>query len=273
MKRSLLATAVLAIGPLIPAAAQNLTPKGATPKPDPVVEALAAPGGAPVKRSEVTVVLDDVGQPLVPDADLKPADAPKPAATEAPKPDAAPASPVLVTGKPPEHAELVDATPDEPHDPERGVAVRVEKIQTGNGPVDPKQVKLLAPFPAKPLSEAPRGWALDANGSAPPFTREVEIAPGAKITLSIRPHLLVPVTDGAGTFGVNEPGFDSALGYQQPGTVGAILATSVSQLDEDSKKLGEAIDRLQQLIISLPSPDPEPPAATPVNPLPTPRKK
>jgi hypothetical protein len=119
-------------------------------------------------------------------------------------------------------------------------------------------VKLLAPFPAKPLAQAPAGWRLDASDSAPPFTREVEISPGSKITLTIRPHLLIPDADGAEVFTISEPGYENALGYQQTATVGAILSNSIRQLDEESKQLGTAIDNLQQLLVSLPKPAPQP---------------
>jgi hypothetical protein len=136
--------------------------------------------------------------------------------------------------------------------------VRVEKLQTGTGNIDPSQVKLLAPFPAKPLAQAPAGWRLEASENAPPITREVELSPGNKITLTVRPHLLVPDVNGTSVFNVPEPGFDASLGYRQNATVGAILAHSVRQLEDDSKELGAAIDQLQQLLVSLPKPEPQP---------------
>ena len=237
---------------------------------DPVVERLTRLDGGKPKTSEVSVVLDDVGIPLVPPEELKPApgEPPAPAGTEATAD-----KPVLVTGKPPEHAELLKETPAEPTEPEKGVAVQVEKLQSGKGPVDPRQVKLLAPFPAKPLSEPPAGWMLDASGKAPAFTREIELSPGSKITLNIKPHVLVPIADGATQFSLDEPGFDASLGFHQPSTVGTILSTSIRQLDEDSKQLGDAIDRLQQLLVSLPTPPPAPPAAVPVPEPATPKKR
>ncbi len=146
-----------------------------------------------------------------------------------------------------------DASPE----PKKGLAVHVEQLHTGKGNIDPAQVKLLAPFPAKPLSQAPAGWHLDASDSAPPFTREVEISPGSHITLTIRPHLLVPDTDGVETFAIPEPGYDNSSGYRQEGTVGAILSKSIAQLDGESKQLGDAIDRLQQLLVSLPASEPQ----------------
>lgn len=124
--------------------------------------------------------------------------------------------------------------------------MQVEKLQAGEGALDASQVKLLAPFPAKPLAPAPAGWLLDPSDSAPPYTREIEISPGSKITLTIRPHLLVPDADGAEVFSVSEPGFDASLGYQQATTVSAILASSVAQLEADSMNLSAAIDQMAE---------------------------
>lgn len=207
------------------------------------------------------------------------------------------AEPVLVTGKPPENTELISeiqasggssaATPietppaqtiEEPVPapvPQKGLAVRVEKLQAGTGNIDPAQVKLLAPFPAKPLAQPPPGWHLEASENAPPFTREVELSPGKKITLTVRPHLLIPDTDGTNTFIVTEPGFEPSLGYRQDATVGAILSKSIRQLDDDSKALGTAIDNLQQLLVSLPKPEPVAlPASEPTEPAkPAPNRK
>jgi hypothetical protein len=216
------------------------------------------------KENEVTVVLP----PPEADADTEPE-------TEVP-----PKAAVLVTGTAPEGTELVkemSAVPEESAGdieepepkPHQGLEVRVEKLQTGTGNIDPSEVKLLAPFPAKPLAAPPAGWLLQASGDAPPLTREVELSSGKKITLTIRPHLLVPETNGADTFAIAEPGFQSSLGYTQDSTVGAILAQSVRQLDDDSKQLGVVIDNLQQLLVSLPKPEPEPDPA----PEPTPKKK
>ena len=201
------------------------------------------------KPNEVTVVLDPVGEP------------PVAVPVEPPKLD-------VVTGKPPAEIDLAPEpappealaiTPGEASPtPTDGLAVRVEKLHTGKGSIDPAQVKLFAPFPAKPLAQPPAGWHLDASSSAPPFTREVELAPGTTITLTIRPHLLVPDADGAAVFTIPEPGYDDTLGYAQTATVGAILSNSLRRLDGDSKQLGVAIDRLQQLLASLPKPEPKP---------------
>ena len=211
--------------------------------------------------NEVTAVLDDVEPP----AAIPVGDGPKPAET----PASGPAG--VITKNPPDATEKATAAPTQEFPvPETGLAVRVEKLQSGNGTVDPAQVKLTAPFPAKPLAAAPAGWHLDVSDNAPPFTREVEISAGTKITLTIRPHILVPDANGAEVFALSEPGYDHPLGSRQTATVGAVLATSIRQLDEDSKQLSNAIDNLQQLLISLPKPEPRPHLET--KPA-TPRKK
>ena len=213
--------------------AQNVTEE---PKPDPVLDAIQEFNNSnPQKPNEISVVLDPT--------------------SEAPAPQEEAPKPILVTGKAPE--EIPIAPPPAPPKSETGLAVRVEKLHTGQGTINPAQVKLTAPFPAKPLAQPPVGWRLDASDSAPPFTREVEIAPGSKITLTIRPHLLIPDANGADVFTISEPGYDNTLGYQQTATVGAILSNSIRQLDENSKQLGSAIDNLQQLLVSLPKPEPQ----------------
>ncbi|WAC21558.1 hypothetical protein OVA24_09195 [Luteolibacter sp. SL250] len=209
------------------------------------------PPKEPRKPNEVTVVLDP------------PAPSRTPAVEE-------PSPPALIENASSLPAPEADepATPA-PADKKPSVKVRVEKLQGADGPVEPGDVKLLFPFPAKPLSSIPKGWKLDSSESAPPFTRDVEISPGSTIPLSIRPHVLVPDTDGATTFTISEPGYQAALGYQQKDTVGAILSNSVRQLEEDSLQMGFAIERLQQLLVSLPrAPEPEatekPPVAKPI---------
>jgi hypothetical protein len=148
--------------------------------------------------------------------------------------------------------ELLQEEPARDADP--GLAVRVEKLQNGHQDIDPKQVRVLAPFPAKLLARTPEGWRIEPSESAPHFTREVELAPGKHIRLTVRPHVLVPDADGTSVFGINEPGYSPPLVYQQNATVGAILSTSVLQLDNDSAQMGKAIDQLQQLLVSLPKP-------------------
>ncbi|MGC4017639.1 MAG: hypothetical protein QM755_24450 [Luteolibacter sp.] len=267
------------------ALAQDIKPKPADRERERAVDTfqrLDSGATRPNKPNEVTVILDDVPLMPPPVKPAKPAEpetadkAPAPAPAAAPeKPAAAPtesaeASPVLVTGKPPEDARLVSEEPPPPAEkPEKGVTVKVVDLEGGTGgPIDVSKIQLLFPFTPKPLAPPPPGWTYDPKAGAPAFRKEVELEPGTKIGLNITPHVLVPIADGKDTFSVNEPGFDPSLGYNQPGSVGTILSKSVAQLDEDSKNLGTAIDQLEQLLASLPSPapapEPAPPVATPV---------
>jgi hypothetical protein len=253
----------------------------ATPE-DPIQAAIRAFNNRSSKKpNEITVVLD-------------PPEPAKPPANDKAKPsDAQPTdkTPVLVTGKPPSDSTLVEPhegtdkgtdkaeepaelIPDEPPKrPESGLQVHVENVQSGTGNIDPTKVMLHAPFPAKPLSQAPEGWRIEASDDAPPFSREVELAPGKTITLSIRPHLLLPQADGTDFFAVSEPGFNASLGYQQHATVAAVLSQSIQRLDDDSKQIGSAIDQLQQLLLSLPKPQTSAPTPAPTPAAPTPKKR
>lgn len=161
---------------------------------------------------------------------------------------------------PPEESE---PAPPEPE----GVSVSVEPGVDGAAKVDATAVKLLAPFPAKPLFQPPAGWRLEHPEEVPTFIRQVPLANGTRISLAIRPHLLVPDADGDQVLAVHEPGYDPALRYAQTGTTGAVLASSVERMEEDSRKMSDALDRLSQLLSSLPA-TPAPPA-----PQPSPAKK
>lgn len=191
--------------------------------------------------------------------------------------------PVLVTGKAPaadatehEAAEEVRVQPEgdvskaeldmEPteSEPSEGLDIRVEKLQSGNGPVDPASVKLRRPFPPKQSSQAPGGWKVEDQPDAVPISREVDLGNGSVVSLTVRPHVLVPDADGEGVFAIQEPGYDPAQGYRQNGTISAILDSSVEKMDDDARRLGYVIDQLQQLLISLPKPEEEPvPKAVP----------
>lgn len=218
-----------------------------------VTVVLPPPDSEPAVPSDDETPGDEVGKATIDDGELLES---KAETSDVGREDEAPAT----AQAPPEEA---------PQDPEPGLAVRVERLQSGSGEIDPAQVRLLAPFPAKLLARTPGGWRIEASEQAPPFTREVELSPGKNVTLSIRPHLLVAEADGATVFQVSEPGFDAPLGYRQDATVGAILSNSIRQLEQDSQQLGAAIEQLQQLLVSLPQPDPvptpDPPASQPAN--------
>ncbi|MGB1129375.1 MAG: hypothetical protein ACPG4K_04950, partial [Haloferula sp.] len=76
----------------------------------------------------------------------------------------------------------------------------------------------------------------------------------------------VPTADGSNTFALSEPGFDSTEGYAQTKTVGAILADSIHQLDNQGKRLGAASRRLSELLDSLPHHVPPDSASTTTDP-------
>lgn len=235
--RPLLACAVLAA----PVYAQNIAPRDS--ERDPLLSALEEV--AEDEGPSVTVDIRSTAESHVPADEQKP---------------------IEVKG---ELQEEELATPDEeppaPPEPE-GVTVSVEP-GSDSSPMDAKSVKLLAPFPAKPLATPPAGWRLEHPKDLPAFTREVPLSNGTRIQLSIRPHLLVPDADGAQVVSVNEPGFEAEKRYAQTATTAAVLATSIERLDDESRKMGEAIDRLQQLLGSLPA-TPAAPAAVPVTPTP-----
>jgi hypothetical protein len=212
------------------AIAQDIAPKDS--ERDPVLSALLdAESAAAVDGPSVTVNL-----------------APGPELDES-------SSPILVTGNPPADALLKDQHPPAPEELS-GVRVEVE-AGSSNANVDASEIKMLAPFPAKPLSNPPRGWKLVHPQDVPPFSKEVELASGSTVTLSIRPHLLVPDADGDSIFGIREPGYDPASQYAQKSTIGAVLADSIMSLDENSARLDAAAKRLDELLTSLPAPAPK----------------
>ena len=151
-----------------------------------------------------------------------------------------------------------------PKDPEPGLAVRVSGFTDGNSKIDPEKISLKAPFPAKPLGAIPSGWKLvRADDQVPVFDTKVEVAPGGpSLQLKVRPHILVPEANGASVFAIGEPGFNPAKGYRQDATIGAILGDSIRSLKEDEKRMDGAIQRLEQLLISLPETAPATPKTT-----------
>jgi len=149
--------------------------------------------------------------------------------------------------------EEVVAAPGEPvpHGPE----VRVQPLRELAGArIDASEVRINTPFAAKPLGIPSAGWKLVASSDVPAFRKNVEVSPGTWLTLSIRPHVLVPEADGQNVFHVSEPGFDPASGYTQKATISSSIASSVRQLEEDALVLGKAIAELEQILISLPRP-------------------
>lgn len=220
--------------------AQNIQPE--TTEEDPVQAAIRAfNDGVSSRGNEVTVVL------------------PPPEPAKPPKETEKDKKPVLVTGKPPVEPEVDPSEnppiEDEPKADKRGLQVRVATLDGGSGKIDPKTVELLTPFPPKPLAQAPNGWILKTSENAPPFTRKVELSSGKSITLTIEPHIMVPDTSTGDIFAIEEPSFENSLGYTQKSTVSAVLADSIQSLDEDASEMGQLIDQLEQLLVSLPKPE------------------
>ncbi|MCH7227158.1 hypothetical protein [Haloferula sp. A504] len=233
----------------LPLAAQDIAPKDS--ERDPVLNALLAEPDEEIVEPEESMTDDTDG-------------------------------PVLVTGNPPEHSDLLEpGTADgnsldegestsvdlldaglveagEPADPgERsGVTIEIEG-GTNTGRYDADQVKLLAPFPAKPLIAPPSGWKIVQPEGLPAFSETAELPNGTELNLSIRPHLLVPDADGSRIFALSEPGFDARLGYAQTDTIGSVLADTIHALDENGERLDDAARRLSELLDSLPAAAPE----------------
>ena len=160
---------------------------------------------------------------------------------------------------PEDHGEDAVTTEDESATPEpskpQGPQVRVQSLRDSDDTeIRAEDIEISTPFAAKPLGSPPAGWKLVSSSDAAEFTENIEITPGTWLTLSIRPHLLVPDADGHSAFHIAEPGFDPALGYQQRATISSSIASSLLQLEEDARVLGQAIDDLEQILISLPRP-------------------
>jgi len=136
-----------------------------------------------------------------------------------------------------------------------GPLLRVQSLRdTGGQRVDAGEIRITAPFAAKPIGRPSAGWKLVTSPDAPAFVENVEVAPGTWLELSIRPHVLVPDADGRSVFQIPEPGFDTAHGYKQAATISSAIASSLDQLEADARVLGEVSDELEQILISLPKP-------------------
>lgn len=201
-------------------------------------------------RSSVVIDLTDPEAPQPPPL----ADIFSPPGTTA----AAPEQPANKPQQPADSPEKPAAAPEQPAaDSEPGLVVTVSGVSGTAAHVDPATISLKAPFPAKTLGPAPDGWKLlRPDAKVPAFEREVELAPGSSVHLTIRPHVLVPDANGSSIFAVAEPGYDPALEYRQATTLGALLGRSLRQLEQDEQRMGEAIERLEQLLVSLPAAEP-----------------
>lgn len=189
-----------------------------------------------VESGENSAVLDE--SQVAPEEPNSPEPVAEPSATTTELPDSTPALP----------------PPAAPEGTQKGVIMRVDPITAGSGMPDDQSLQIHAPFPAKPLSHPPAGWNIVPSEQIQPFSENVKLNEGKSITLTIKPHVLVPEADGFLTFSVPEPGYDPSLEYHQTATVGAVLSRSIRELDEDSKQLGSVLDQLEQILFSLPQP-------------------
>lgn len=147
--------------------------------------------------------------------------------------------------------ESVKIAPGEPAP--QGPEVRVQPLrELAGAKIKAADVKVSAPFAAKPLGLAADGWKLVSSAEVTPFTKNVEVSPGTWLTLSIRPHVLAPEADGQSVFQILEPGFNPALGYKQDATISSSIASTIQQLEHDSQVLEQVISDLDQILISLP---------------------
>jgi len=155
-------------------------------------------------------------------------------------------------------AEALEALDDEPSEEEedevveKGIQVQIEKIAgkpvNGDG-----SVKVDAPWPAKPISTPPTGWKFALAGKGvEPFLTKVTLSNGSDVELSITPYILEPLSDGLTSIKITEPGYQAGVGYDEENTLGIMLQNSTKEIENHEKQTAQAIERLQQLLSSLP---------------------
>ena len=135
-----------------------------------------------------------------------------------------------------------------------GIQIQIEKTASKSGQVNRKgKVKIDAPWPAKPISVPPVGWEF-APGAADsdPFRTQVKLTNGNTVDLSITPYVLVPIADGRSAIKIPEPGYNATLEFSQKDTLGVMLENSTAEIENHEKHAADAIQRLQQLLSSLP---------------------
>jgi hypothetical protein len=137
-----------------------------------------------------------------------------------------------------------------------GIQIQVEKVSGRSGDSSViGEVKISSPWPAKPLDEPPLGWRyIPAREGIDPYRTTVKLGESSSVNLAITPYVLVPVSDGRNVIRISEPGYQPELSYLQKQTVGAVLQHSTEKIEQQEKLTGAAIQRLQQLLSSLPKP-------------------
>lgn len=161
-----------------------------------------------------------------------------------------------------DHGDRPEAQPT----PDEGISIQVEKPTAPHDGTAPSgEVKVFSPWPAKPMFPAPEGWKFaPAPEGMEPYRTKAKLSTGQEVSLSITPFVLVPVTDGLSAIRIVEPGYKPGLGYVQRDTLGVMLQKSNADLEQNEQQAAKAIERLQQLLSSLPQTN-TPPAASPAS--------
>lgn len=135
-----------------------------------------------------------------------------------------------------------------------GIQIQVEKTAGKSGAKGKKgAVKVYSPWPAKPISNPPAGWKFaPAPEGTEPFRTQVKLDSGNTVDLSITPYVLVPISDGKTSIKIFEPGYDPIQKFSQQSTLGVMLLNSTTEIENHEKDAADAIQRLQQLLSSLP---------------------
>ena len=134
-----------------------------------------------------------------------------------------------------------------------GIQIQIEKTAQKSGARHEKgKVKVYSPWPAKPISSPPIGWKFaPAPKGTEPFRTQVTLSSGNTVDLSITPYVIVPLSDGKTSIKISEPGYNAAQQSQED-TMGVMLYNSITEIENHEKHAADTIQRLQQLLSSLP---------------------
>lgn len=137
-----------------------------------------------------------------------------------------------------------------------GIQIEVEKFSSNlDSTNETGQVKVYSPWPAKPLDAPPLGWKfVPAPEGIEPYRTTVKLGAKSSVDLAITPYVLVPASDGKNVIRIAEPGYQPELKAMQENTIGSILQKSTKEIERHEQKAGQAIQRLQELLTSLPQP-------------------
>ena len=135
-----------------------------------------------------------------------------------------------------------------------GIQIQVEKSGGKSGSSKGGgAVKVTSPWPAKPLDVPPLGWKyIPAPAGIEPYRKTVKLGDSDSVNLAITPYVLVPVSDGLHAIRISEPGYQPGADYMKETTIGSILQRSTEEIERNERHTGIAIQRLQQLLSSLP---------------------